>query len=366
MRAPRSLISLCLAGAALSAPSLSFAQIAVGVSITVAPPPLPVYVQPAIPAPGYIWTPGYWAYGPDGYYWVPGTWVEPPAVGLLWTPGYWGWRDGIYVWNAGYWGPHVGYYGGINYGFGYVGVGYAGGYWNGGVFSYNRTVNNFGGVTVVNTYNKTVINNTTVNQVSFNGPGGASAQPTSQELAAAKEKHVEPTQLQTQHMQAASTNRSLLASVNKGNPAIAATSKPGAFTGPGVVGAKAVTATGNPANLKGATGPGDHRTDLKGATAPGNPPADVNGATGPGDHRADLKGATAPGNHTVTTDSIKGPNSPTPGTPGKPGPLGRPNPNPQQPRLSNVAGPPHGLSPGGPHPGGPPKPPPPKKPAGKP
>ena len=26
--------------------------------------------------------------------------------------------------NAGYWGPHVGFYGGINYGYGYGGVGY--------------------------------------------------------------------------------------------------------------------------------------------------------------------------------------------------------------------------------------------------
>ena len=101
--------------------------------------------QPEIPAPGYIWTPGYWAYGPDGYFWVPGTWVEPPSVGLLWTPGYWGWHDGSYGWNAGYWGPHIGFYGGVNYGYGYGGVGYEGGRWNNGVFAYNRTVNNFGG-----------------------------------------------------------------------------------------------------------------------------------------------------------------------------------------------------------------------------
>ena len=66
----------------------SMAQVSLSVSITVAPPQLPVYTQPPIPAPGYIWTPGYWAYGPEGYYWIPGTWVEPPAVGLLWTPAY--------------------------------------------------------------------------------------------------------------------------------------------------------------------------------------------------------------------------------------------------------------------------------------
>ena len=110
-----------------TAPVASQAQV-ICVSNVSPPPELPVYEQPPIPAPGYLWTPGYWASGPNGYFWVPGTWVQPPAVGVLWTPGYWGWRDGIYVWNAGYWGPHIGFYGGVNYGFGYVGVGYEGGH----------------------------------------------------------------------------------------------------------------------------------------------------------------------------------------------------------------------------------------------
>src|SRR5262249_43355681 len=95
-------------------------------SVNVAPPPLPVYEQPEIPASGWIWTPGYWAYGPEGWFWVPGTWVEPPEPGLVWTPGYWGWQDGNYAWNAGYWGAEVGFYGGIDYGFGYTGHGYEG------------------------------------------------------------------------------------------------------------------------------------------------------------------------------------------------------------------------------------------------
>jgi WXXGXW repeat (2 copies) len=240
-------VRLCLmrlfALALMLSPSAAFAQVVVGVSITVAPPVLPVYVQPPIPAPGYIWTPGYWAYGPDGYFWVPGTWVEPPAVGLLWTPGYWGWRDGFYAWNAGYWGPRVGYYGGVNYGFGYVGVGYAGGYWNGGVFAYNRVVNNFGSVTINNTYNKTVINNVNVTRVSYNGgAGGTTAKPTPQELAAAKDPHTPATATQTQHQQTAGTDRSMLASVNNGKPAVAATSHVGQFTGPGVMAAKPAAA----------------------------------------------------------------------------------------------------------------------------
>ena len=108
-------------------PAASLAQVAV--SITVAPPPLPVYEQPPCPTEGLLWTPGYWAYGPAAYYWVPGVWVAPPRPGLLWTPGYWALVNGFYRWRWGYWGPHVGYYGGINYGYGYGGVGFYGGRW---------------------------------------------------------------------------------------------------------------------------------------------------------------------------------------------------------------------------------------------
>ena len=123
-------------------PASSYAG--VFISVGFAPPVLPVYVQPPCPEPGWMWTPGYWAYGPDGYYWVPGTWVPAPYVGALWTPGYWGWGTGLYVWHPGYWGPHVGYYGGVNYGFGYMGIGFVGGMWVGGVFRYNTAVMHVG------------------------------------------------------------------------------------------------------------------------------------------------------------------------------------------------------------------------------
>src|SRR5580704_1516833 len=91
----------------------------VEVKVHVVPPELPVYVQPPCPTEGFLWTPGYWAWAPAGYYWVPGTWVMPPSAGVLWTPGYWGWANGAYLWHAGYWGPHIGFYGGVNYGYGY-------------------------------------------------------------------------------------------------------------------------------------------------------------------------------------------------------------------------------------------------------
>jgi hypothetical protein len=212
------------------------------VSNNVPPPELPVYDQPPLPAPGYIWTPGYWAGGPSGYFWVPGTWVERPAAGLLWTPGYWGWRDGIYIWTAGYWGTHVGFYGGIDYGFGYTGAGYEGGRWDHGVFAYNRAVNNFGGVRITNVYEKTIVENRTTVRVSFNGgSGGTNARPTPAEEAAAHEQHVAADPAQLQHERMASADRSLLASENHGHPAIAATAKPGDFSGKGVVAAREAT-----------------------------------------------------------------------------------------------------------------------------
>src|SRR5271170_196113 len=136
----RFVVSVLLALGIVLGSGASFAQIGIGLSITIAPPLLPVYVQPAIPAPGYMWQPGYWAYGPYGYFWVPGTWVAAPEVGFLWTPGYWGFDDGFYRWNGGYWANQVGFDGGINYGFGYFGHGYNGGGWYGGHFRYNTAV----------------------------------------------------------------------------------------------------------------------------------------------------------------------------------------------------------------------------------
>jgi hypothetical protein len=107
-------------------------------------------------------------------------------------------------------------------------------------------------VTVIhNTYNKTVVvNNTTVNRTSFNGgTGGVTAQPTPAEQAAANEHHVGATSAQMQQEHVASTNKAQFASVNHGNPGVAGTAKPGAFTGSGVVGAKgAASSTNNVSN----------------------------------------------------------------------------------------------------------------------
>ena len=278
MRRFCSVICLSFGLVALALPVAARAQV-ICVSNVSPPPELPVYEQPPIPASGYLWSPGYWASGPNGYFWVPGTWVQPPATGLLWTPGYWSWRDGLYVWNAGYWGPHVGFYGGVNYGFGYGGVGYEGGRWENGAFAYNRVVNNFCGIAIANVYEKAVIVDPGAPRVSFNGgSGGTTGRPTAEEEIAAREQHVAAIPAQLQHERTASADKALLASENHGRPAVAATAKPGEFTGKGVVAAREPSSMPLTKPIGAAVGPnptGPKMLDKK--EPPGKNEATING-----------------------------------------------------------------------------------------
>src|SRR6516162_8588862 len=302
MRRASSVILFSLALAGLAVPVTSETQV-ICTGNASPPPELPVYEQPPIPAPGYVWAPGYWGIGPVGYYWVPGTWVLPPTVGLLWTPGYWAWRDGIYVWNAGYWGPHVGFYGGVNYGFGYGGVGYEGGRWDNGVFIYNRTVNNFGNVTITHVYEKAVYVEPGASRVSFNGgSGGTTVRPTQEEQTAANEHHVAAIPSQLQHERTASENKALLASENHGTPAIAATAKPGEFAGKGVVAARETSTTVLPsagAKNPGGTNPTGARTFEERGTGTGpsgTNPGGAKSATNPtGAKTLDERGVSSTG-----------------------------------------------------------------------
>ena len=216
-----------------------YAQLVLGVSINKVPPPLPVYDQPPIPAAGYLWVPGYWAWSEGvGYYWVPGAWILPPTAGLLWTPGYWESEEGVYVFHVGYWGPHIGFYGGVNYGFGYDGIGYEGGYWKDGSFFYNGAVNNLANVAVTNVYSKPVATDRASN-ASFNGGmGGTTAKATAAQLAAEWEHHIAATPEQTRHAEAAAKDPALSFSRNHGHPLVAATPHAGVFKGPGVVAAR--------------------------------------------------------------------------------------------------------------------------------
>jgi hypothetical protein len=188
-----------------------------------APPPLPQYQQPELTEPGYIWTPGYWAYGSEGYYWVPGAWVAPPYQDALWTPGYWGYTGGRYGFHRGYWGRHIGYYGGINYGFGYVGFGYQGGYWNNNQFYYNNAVNHVDVNVVRTVYQRDLPrdnNQYAERRVSFNGPNGYNVAPRPAEVAVLHEQRTPPMQVQQQRVQQAAQNRQQFYAVNHGQPAV--------------------------------------------------------------------------------------------------------------------------------------------------
>ena len=270
----RSIRAVLFAVLVLVMSSASFGQI--GISVRFGPPALPVYEQPPCPGEGYLWTPGYWAWSDDDgdYYWVPGTWVEAPEVGYLWTPPYWGWADDVYVFHAGYWGPHVGFYGGINYGFGYFGGDFEGGRWDNGRFFYNRSVTNVNVTVIHNVYNTTVVNNDrTINRVSYSGGnGGVNARPTREQEAAERERHIPPPAAKAQHVEAARGNRELRASANHGKPPVAATGRPGDLRGHEVVAAREAGAPYNPPANRGDAHP---RTDNGGRSATPVHPGDI-------------------------------------------------------------------------------------------
>jgi len=271
----------------LSLPGASSAG--VFLSINIAPPVLQVYEQPLCPTDGYLWTPGYWGYGDAGYYWIPGAWVAPPQAGFLWTPGYWGFSGGLYAFNAGYWGPTVGFYGGVNYGFGYGGSGFDGGRWEGGHFAYNTAVSRVNTSVIHNTYvQKVTVNN---NRTSFNGGAGIAARPSAAETAMAR-----------QHNQPAATH--LASTENRGSPvnrtAVRPAATPAARVTPGSAkpeARQAPAATRTSPQATQAARPQEHaQVAATRSSAPSRPapqPQKVQAARAPAPQRAAAKPAEA-------------------------------------------------------------------------
>ena len=221
-------------GLALLAPLAAWSQ--VSLSVTIAPPPLPLYAQPPIPGDGYLWTPGYWAWDPASgdYIWVPGTWALPPGAGMLWTPGYWAFGGGGYLWHRGYWGSRVGYYGGLNYGYGYTGSGYYGGRWDRGHFRYNSAVNNLPSGRVHNVYRAPVAQRHGPAE-SFNGGNSHfRTPPTANERRFEGAQHGNPTPEQIDHEHRAIGMPEQRMGNNHGRPPTAATPRPGGFGDPQV------------------------------------------------------------------------------------------------------------------------------------
>jgi hypothetical protein len=164
----------------------------------------------------------------------------------------------VFLFHEGWWGPHVGFYGGINYGFGYFGVGFEGGRWDHDHFFYNRSVTNINVVNIHNVYNETVVNRYTDNHVSYNGgTGGIEARPRPEDDMAARERHIPAAGPQIQHEQAARGNRDLHASANHGRPPIAATGRAGEFAG-GVPAREAGAPYNPPANRGGSPARGEN------------------------------------------------------------------------------------------------------------
>ena len=95
-------------------------------------------------------------------------------------------------------GPHIGFYGGINYGFGYIGIGFVGGYWNHDRYFYNRAVTNVNVTHITNVYtHNVVVNNIDNRRISYNGgPNGIRRMADPREAAARNEAHIPPTAAQ--------------------------------------------------------------------------------------------------------------------------------------------------------------------------
>ncbi|MDE2345470.1 MAG: YXWGXW repeat-containing protein, partial [Gammaproteobacteria bacterium] len=224
------LMAMISAGLVFALPATASAQATVGISVGYAPPPLPWYPQPVCPGAGYLWTPGYWAWGAEGYFWVPGSWAFAPATGLLWTPGYWAWDDGLYWWHPGYWAQDVGFYGGIDYGYGYYGAGYLGGYWRDGDFYYNREIDDLDDGGGYHVYDGPAQPQAASNHLSYNGGyGGVAMRPTAAQEKYAREQHWKATSVQRDQERLASADPQQRYALNRGMPRIVATTRAGEF-----------------------------------------------------------------------------------------------------------------------------------------
>jgi hypothetical protein len=308
------------------------------ISVGFAPPALPVYEQPPCPEPGLMWTPGYWAYdqGHGGHYWVPGAWVPAPFEGALWTPPYWGWEHGHYIFHEGYWSRHVGYYGGVNYGFGYGGVGFSGGEWHGRDFAYNTAIVHVDRRYFHHTFeDRRRVERGWVERdshVAFSGgPHGIHHDPGLDERIAEHEDHREMSDIQRYHIDAAHGDTNSFANHNGGHPTYGGVSKPldiGGANSSGGTNTGSSTGTsgtvlGNRSNCTASTPKGVpcKETGNTGGTTSGtgtgtsNPPLNGNGG-GTGTYGG-LTGSTS---HIQTNMSVQAPSGSGGGAPNKPVP----------------------------------------------
>ena len=325
---------------AADAPVDLSAPVDADVVVDAAPPAMPEYDQPECPTDGYLWQPGYWAYSPyrTDYYWVPGAWVAPPTVGVLWTPPYWGYEGNRYVFHIGYWGDHVGFYGGINYGYGYGGRGYYGGEWRGSQFNYNTAVVRVNTTVVRNTYvNRTVINVVVNNHSSFNGHGGVNATPTSEEIAASREHHLKPTPEQNGNQLQARSNPNQFNKTNPGGKPVFASPKAAPYqpkANPGIKGGNNLKQPITPMKPKDPSKPDGLQG---GPVKPQNPAANPVKPQGAQANPAKPDGLPGAPNKAQPSAPVKPQVKPTPAKPdGLPGAPNKPQAQPVNPAKPQV------------------------------
>ena len=190
-------------------------------------------------------------------------------------------------------------------------------------------MNNLGAVHIANAYHQPIVANTTINRASFNGgAGGAVAKPTNEELLAEKEPHVPATKLQANQARGAAMRGEQFVSTNRGEPAIAATARPGEFKGKGVIPAKAAGKAAQAAPAPGGVTPPEAKE--KPATvgqpaAPELPPS----APKPGEKPSAVEKLVKP---------EAAPSPPKPGgAPTAVEKLGKPEPAPNAPKVEQKA-----------------------------
>jgi hypothetical protein len=135
------------------------------------------------------------------------------------------------MFHPGYWGYHVGYYGGVNYGFGYMGIGFVGGMWRGRDFVYNTAVMHVDERFVHTTYvDRTIVERNTIandRHVAFSGgPGGIRHDPVPEERIAENEHHMGATSFQHTHETTAQSDRGSYFRNNGGHPSTLAVQRP--------------------------------------------------------------------------------------------------------------------------------------------
>ena len=93
--------ALCGLALLLTSPPAFSANLSFSVALT---PPAPIVeTVPPPPAPGTVWTRGYWSRDGVKYVWVAGQYVVAPFPDALWIGGRWVHRGDHWTWVDGHW-----------------------------------------------------------------------------------------------------------------------------------------------------------------------------------------------------------------------------------------------------------------------